>query len=171
MEEKMDIGRSLYLFRHGKSDWAAAYEDDHDRPLAKRGRKAARRMGRWLARLGECPEVVLASSAVRAQQTLVLAQQAGDWPKGDIAMSRAVYEATTPEDLMALLAKAAPEATRVLLVGHEPLLSELIGLLTGGQVRFPTAAIARIDLPGTADAVPEPGSGQLQWLVTPRLVG
>lgn len=170
MEEKIGIVHSLYLFRHGKSDWEAAYHEDHDRPLAKRGRKAARQMGVWLAGLGECPEAVLVSSAVRAQQTLALAQQAGGWPKVPVVVSRDVYEAASPEHLLEGLRAIGQAATRVLLVGHEPLLSELICYLTGGQVRFPTAAMARIDLPG-GGFFPEPGSGVLQWLVTPHLVG
>jgi phosphohistidine phosphatase SixA len=64
------IVRQLYLLRHAKSDWDHPKLDDHDRPLAPRGKKAMKAMARYLRREGIHPDVVLCSSAKRARQTL-----------------------------------------------------------------------------------------------------
>jgi len=99
--------KTVLLFRHGKSDWYADYDWDHNRPLAKRGRKAARAMGRWLAETGPLPESIVSSSAKRAQQTLKRARKAGatgslspnpctsPWPRG----SKSVEASTATDSL------------------------------------------------------------------------
>ena len=58
---------TLYVLRHGKSDWQAAYGADHDRPLKKRGREAAQLVGRLLSSADEAPDHILSSSALRAR--------------------------------------------------------------------------------------------------------
>ena len=69
--------KTLILFRHGKSDWDSEEPSDHDRPLAKRGRKAAKAMGKFLALAGQVPDSAVTSSAVRARSTLEIAMEAG----------------------------------------------------------------------------------------------
>src|SRR5947207_15865347 len=70
----------LILFRHGKSDWDADYPGgDAARPLARRGRKAAKTMGRFLARAGQVPDAAITSPAVRAEETLRLTMDGGGW--------------------------------------------------------------------------------------------
>ena len=69
----------LLLMRHAKSDWGSGDEDDRARPLAERGRKAARRLGRFLTAAGQVPALVLSSPAVRALETARLAVAAGGW--------------------------------------------------------------------------------------------
>ena len=65
--------KSVILFRHGKSDWNASYGSDHERPLSKRGVHAAMRMGRFLAEKNQIPDLVISSTALRAQSTAKLA--------------------------------------------------------------------------------------------------
>ena len=160
--------KTILLFRHGKSDWDADFERDHERPLAKRGHKAAVRMGRFLAAAGPQPELILTSTAVRATQTLDLAAEAGSW-SGEVRSVAELYLASPPT-LLAKIRQVAEDVETVMLVGHEPGWSETIEVLTGGSVRFPTAALARIDVEVERwNAVAE-GSGVLQWLVTPKLL-
>ncbi len=64
--------KTLLLLRHAKSSWNDPSLADHDRPLKKRGRKAAPRMGRWLQENGLRPDCVLCSTATRARETLQL---------------------------------------------------------------------------------------------------
>ena len=71
--------KTLLLLRHGKSDWSAGVSDA-DRPLAKRGRKAARAIGEFLSRAGAVPDVVVSSPARRAVETAELVAAAGRWP-------------------------------------------------------------------------------------------
>ena len=94
---------------------------------------------------------------------------AGDWDC-EFSYSDRLY-ITGPEDLLRLLGKTRNKFDRVMLVGHETSMSATVGLLSGGTaVRFPTAAVARIDLAIGKWSQVEPGCGQLIWLVPPRLI-
>lgn len=159
--------KTVIFFRHGKSDWDAEYGDDHDRPLAKRGKKAARKMGRYLAQSGEVPELVITSTAVRARRTLKLALKAGRW---DVAVreTRSLYDAS-PSSILELIQNLPDDVSSVMLVGHEPVWSSSISMLSGaGGVDFPTAAMASVRFEQSQWSLVQPGSGTLQWLVVPR---
>jgi phosphohistidine phosphatase len=157
----------LLIMRHAKSDWEAAYGSDHDRPLAPRGVKAARLMGRLLAQRGQAPQLVITSTAVRARSTADLAAEAGGW-QCRIEPNAALYDALPEAVVEALISKPdLPE--RVLIAGHEPTWSSLVSLLVGGgRVRMPTAAVACVEFDGPWTEL-RPGCGQLRWLVTPKL--
>lgn len=161
---------AVIFFRHGKSDWDAADgDDDRARPLARRGRKAAVRMGRFLARAEQVPDAAITSPAVRAADTLRLAMESGGW-RCPVRTAAALYGG----GVAALLAEVQqePATTEVLLVvGHEPTWSDaLLALVGGGHVRFPTAALARVDLDVDRWEDVAPGTGVLAWLVVPRLL-
>lgn len=158
--------KTLLVFRHAKSDWDAAYGDDHARPLAARGVKAARKMGLWLTTVGLVPDRALASTAVRARQTLALAAEAGGWT-GPAHLTDALYGAS-PAAVLAEI-RATPDAVATLVVvGHEPTQSGLVALLVGGgAVEMKTGAVARIDVPVTRWADVQPGRGVLAGLYVP----
>lgn len=161
--------RSLYLMRHGKSDWGASHGTDHERPLKKRGVAAARRMGRFLTRNEQKPRHVLASSAVRAATTARLAGEAGGWDC-PLEVEDSLYGAS-PADVLARLAAVPDDAERVLVVGHEPTLSSLVGELVGSAPpRFPTGALARVDFDASRWSDVAPRKGTLVFLVPPRLL-
>ncbi len=159
--------KTVLLFRHGKSDWDADYGSDHSRPLAKRGRKAARAMGQWLAQKGPLPDSIVSSTAKRAKQTLKRAQKAGAW-NAPARFTRDLYDAY-PSDLLAIM-RREPDTTNVLmLIGHEPTWSETIEELSNEDVyHFPTAAMARIDLPIDSWREAAFGRGTLVWLQKPK---
>jgi phosphohistidine phosphatase len=161
---------ALILFRHGKSDWDADYEDDRVRPLAPRGRKAAKTMGRFLARAGQVPDTAITSPAARAEDTLRRAMKAGGWTC-PVRASDGLYHGGV-SGLVGEL-RSEPDATGVVLaVGHEPTWSDAVAALTGGgHVRFPTAALARIDFDVARWEDVQTGTGVLAWMVVPRLVG
>ena len=157
----------LLVMRHGKSDWDAG-TDDHERPLAERGVKAARKVGRFLARAEMVPELVISSTALRARTTVELAVEAGEW-RCPVEHTRAFYGADPAAVLSEIAARLAPP--RLMVVGHEPTWSELVSLLVGGgAVRMTTAAVACLELPADGWSAIEPGSGRLVWLVTPKLL-
>lgn len=159
--------KTLLVFRHGKSDWKADFDHDHERPIKKRGRKAAALMGRLLAEAGEAPDGIVTSSAVRARQTLDQAVEAGGWT-APVRVTRALYEAD-PARVLAEVRAEPDSTTTLLLVGHEPTWSELVSdLIGGGTVRFPTAAVARIDLDVETWAEARFGQGELVWFLIPR---
>jgi phosphohistidine phosphatase len=161
--------KHLYLLRHGKSDWGADHEGDHERPLAKRGRRAAEVVGRFLADLEQVPDEVLSSSAVRARTTAELSATAGGW-KTPIRVLPELYEAT-PDTLLAEIRRQGEKHSRLLLVGHEPVWSETAGLLVGrAQIKMVTATLARIDFGVDRWSEVDFGRGLLCWLVTPKLL-
>jgi phosphohistidine phosphatase len=159
--------KTIFLFRHGKSDQEAGTDVDHERPLTKRGRKAAALMGRYLAALEEIPDEAHASTAARAAETLRIAAEAGRW-KCPVAESPLLYQATT-ESALEFIRGLDDAKERVLLVGHEPAWSQLLAALVGGgRVQLPTAAMARVDFPAEEWAKVQTGTGTLAWLTTPK---
>jgi phosphohistidine phosphatase len=162
---------ALILLRHGKSDWQTDYGgDDRARPLARRGRKAAKTVGRFLGRSGQVPDGAITSPAVRAADTLRRAMKAGSWTC-PVRTAAGLYGG----GLSGMLAeiRKEPNTTRLLLaVGHEPTWSEAVtAFIGGGRVQFPTAAMARIDFELDRWEDVEPGAGALAWSVPPRVLG
>ena len=160
---------SLYVLRHAKAEGAPPPGGgDHERSLRPRGRRAAGAAGRFLTRMGEEPARILSSTATRARETAEIAREEGAW-KAPIQLSRAIYEAT-PETLLRVVADGGEEAARLVLVGHQPGLSQLVAELVGSEPAFPTGALARIDFEMERWSELRPGSGLLVWLVTPETV-
>ena len=163
----MNTRKSLILFRHAKSDWDADYSSDHKRPLADRGEKAARTMGTLLKDSKKLPELVVCSTATRARQTVDLAATEGHWNL-NIEYSDYLYECS-PDMMINLLQQMENSVRSIMLVGHEPTWSSLASLLIGGgNIRFPTAAMARIDFYFNDWRSIGGGTGQLRWLLQPR---
>ena len=159
--------KTVILFRHGKSDWEASYGTDHERPLAKRGRLAADRMGRYLSEMAEVPDLAISSTAVRARDTLDRAMRAGDW-SCEVELLDDLY-LPSPYALLHVLQNQAESLASVMLVGHQPAWSETLSLLVGGgDFRFPTAAMARVDVDTEHWAEVDFGTGSLRWMVTPK---
>jgi phosphohistidine phosphatase len=155
------------MLRHAKSDWQADYGgEDRLRPLARRGRRAARTVGRFLAATGQVPDRTIASPALRAQQTLDLARLAGGW-SCVAETSEALYGG--PDDVLHAVTQGDP-AGMLLIVGHEPAWSAVASRLTNGaRFRLPAASLLRLDF-DTEGWTDLDGQGQIRWLVTPRLL-
>lgn len=163
----------LLLLRHAKSDWKDKRLGDFDRPLAARGRRAAPLMGRWLAAEGLEPDLVLCSTARRAEETVALLLTAlASAP--EIGYLKTLYLAP-PSRLLAVLRRQGPDRGRILLVAHNPGLHRLAVALAGRQggpagrllaEKFPTAALARFQV----DSWPELGEAPARLLafVRPR---
>lgn len=163
-----EYARRLVLLRHAKSDWPDVA--DHDRPLAKRGRRDAPRVGRWLRRSGYVPDAVVCSTARRARETwdLVAEGLAGACAVPPRYEPR-VYEATVLGLLM-LVREFPGDQRTVLIVGHNPGLAELaVGMAAPPPeppAAFPTAAVAVLGLAGDwAEA--GPGEARLLAFAVP----
>ena len=167
--------RRLVLLRHAKSDWPDV--PDRDRPLAKRGRRDAPRVGRWLHEHGYQPEVVICSAACRTRQTWdLLAPELGGSPA--VRFEPRAYAATALT-LLYLVQELPSRYRTALLVAHNPGLSELAGSLaapprgngaTGNGPRpaisLPTAAVAVLEFPGDWAGL-TPGQARLLDYTTP----
>jgi phosphohistidine phosphatase len=130
--------------RHAKSSWDNPAHDDHERPLNKRGRRDAPRMGRWLREQSIQPDLIVSSSACRAQETAErLAPECGS---AEFQTEPRLYHAS-PETWTNIVRALPDAANRVLCIGHNPGIEEFLGLLVRDGVSMPTAAIACIELP------------------------
>jgi len=144
--------RELLLLRHGKSDWGTG-GDDYHRPLKDRGKRGAQRIGVWLAQQKMVPDLIVTSPAERA---LVTAQKAckamGNGDQG-IHTDKRIYAAGLDE-LLEVLGDCPQDAGRIMLVGHNPGLEELLDWLASEAVPvpddgklLPTATLARLQMP------------------------
>jgi phosphohistidine phosphatase len=137
--------KTLLVLRHAKSSWSDPALDDHERPLNKRGRRDAPRMGKLVRKHGLIPDIVICSDAVRARLTAEAVAEAARYP-GKILLDQQLYMAS-PADIFSLLRRMRENAETVMIVGHNPGLEELVAQLTGEQQDLPTAALAHIVLP------------------------
>lgn len=170
--------RRLILFRHAKSDWSEADADDRERALAPRGRRAAGPMGAWLAGRGFRPDLVLCSPAARARETWKIAK-ATFTPAPETRFEDGIYEAS-PEALLEIVKQIAAIVQTAMIVGHNPGLGQFVEMLaTKGDpearrafsAKYPTGAIAVIDLPFDDWTGVAAGAGRLDRFVTPKALG
>ena len=159
--------KSILLFRHGKSDWNAKYEGDHNRPLSKRGIKAAKLMGEYLFNIKQVPEKIISSTAIRAKTTAELALKYGNW-NSCLHLNPNIYYCTTHR-LKSIIAKQDSNIDFLCLVGHEPTLSSFLYKITGESLNhFPTASMVRIELPLNHWKQIEFGKGLISWFKKPK---
>jgi phosphohistidine phosphatase len=136
--------KTLLILRHAKSSWKDEQLEDHDRPLNKRGKRDAPRIGEWLQEARLQPELILSSTAKRARKTASrLAKKCGY--QGIIELDGTLYLAP-PEAYLAALRKVDDQVGCTLVVGHNPGLGQLLALLTGHDTHLPTATLAQIQL-------------------------
>ncbi|MGR3514516.1 MAG: SixA phosphatase family protein [Paracoccaceae bacterium] len=161
---------TLILTRHAKSAWGEPSQDDFDRPLNGRGRKAAPAIGRWLADKGYLPDIVLVSGARRTVETWE--RMAPVLPEtAQMQSAPALYLAEPKVVLGVLRAQSAPT---VMLIGHNPGLTLLAMALAETADphpkfrQYPTGATTVFELEAnTWDAV-QPGSGHIVDFIIPR---
>ena len=168
--------RELLILRHAKSDWdgnAGNPGTDFARPLAKRGKKDAPRIGAWMYREGLVPDLVVSSPAERARQTTLAVCKGLDYKRKAVVWDDAIYEASL-EALLGVLSRCPPEPRTVLLVGHNPGLEGLLTHLAGADLDdlavdklLPTAALARLEMPDDWADLP-PGCAQLLSITVPK---
>ncbi|MEA3040680.1 MAG: phosphohistidine phosphatase [Sphingomonadales bacterium] len=163
----------LTLLRHAKSTWDDPVARDFDRPLNRRGRKAAHAIGAEMRRLGLAFDAVIASPAIRVEETLAEVEAAYGRALG-AAFDQRIYLATT-ETLLERVRCTDEAADRLLLVGHNPGLESLAMELTRGSslreevaTKYPTATLAEIELPAASWRDVAAGTGRLARFIRPR---
>lgn len=164
--------RHLLILRHAKSAWDTDAATDFERPLAKRGRKSARRVGRWVRHQGVIPDYVVSSPARRAKQTVTRVCRVLGVKAKRIHWDARIYGADT-QSLLDVLADCPKRAKTVLLAGHNPGLEELLRHLCSSHVEtppdgklLPTAAIAHVRMPKSWKAL-KAGQGRVLSITRP----
>ncbi len=163
MTDQATSSVQLYLLRHAHAGDPAEWEgDDDQRPLTRKGRRQARRLGSFMRAVGLKPDALVTSPLVRAAETAELVAKALHTevlvdPRlgGDLGIGR----------LDTILKELDRE--RPVLVGHDPDFSALVALLCGAsRIPMKKGALARIDV----ERPLRPGGGVLRWLIPPDLL-
>jgi phosphohistidine phosphatase len=136
--------KTLLILRHGKSSWQNTGLADHDRPLKKRGKRDANKIGELIKNEGIIPDVVLSSTAKRARDTAKLVFDAiGD--DGNIKLHSSLYHGDS-EDYISVISSVEKDCQIIMVVGHNPGLEELLDDLTEVNEWMPTACLAQVEL-------------------------
>jgi phosphohistidine phosphatase len=164
--------KRLYLLRHAKSSWKQPELADHDRPLASRGRRAAKAIARHLRERQIAPELVLCSTARRARETL-------EWIEPALATAAVRREpqlyGASADVLLERLRTVPEDVASVMLIGHNPAIEQLALDLARPsperrelEAKFPTAALATLEFVGASWRDVSRGGAELISLVRPR---
>jgi phosphohistidine phosphatase len=173
----MSSNRRLFVLRHAKSSWDDPGLDDHERPLAPRGRRAVEAIAAHLDASGIEPELVLCSSSRRTRETLE-----GVAVRGEHVIEPELYAAGT-EEVLDRLRRLPDSVSSAMLIGHNPAAQMLVLRLTNhdgsgvpdpqrDQVKrkFPTGALATLTF-DCAWSELAPGCAQLQEFTSPKCFG
>lgn len=166
--------RRLILTRHAKSSWDDARLNDHDRPLNKRGQRAAMELGEWLVSRGYEPDEVLCSTSLRTRETWARVVAAPIETVPDVSYSRDLYHAS-PDQLLAAVRKARGDC--VMLLGHNPGLAAFAATLPARAPcspefrRYPTTATLVVDFDIEDWTGLRPGSGSVLDFFVPARRG
>ena len=165
--------KTIHVLRHAKSSWKDPSLDDHERPLAKRGRKTAKAIAEYLRQAKITPDLVICSTAVRARQTLDPIAKAIKPPK--IVFEKGIYD-VAQRKLWKYVWNLPGRAECVLLIGHNPGLHDFALALADAPSRkglppqggkFPTGAMATFCFDGTWNEL-RLGSAVVAAFTTPK---
>jgi phosphohistidine phosphatase len=132
--------KRLLLMRHAKSSWKDTDVPDHERPLKKKGLKDAEKMGKLLKEKDLVPDLIISSTAERAQRTADIVSKACHY-KNEIIFSDALYMAE-PSDILTTIKDHSKKQKCVMVIGHNPGMEAFLQILTGKVDSLPTASIA-----------------------------
>jgi phosphohistidine phosphatase len=133
--------KQLFVLRHAKSSWDDPGLDDHERPLAPRGRRAAKLISAYLRAAEIEPALVLCSPARRTRETLESVA-----PGGEAVIEPELYAASVAT-VLGRLRRVPPATPSVMVVGHNPSLQMLVARLGRGDVDDPTLTAVRQKFP------------------------
>jgi len=147
----------LYFLRHGEADWPNWTKPDDDRPLTDFGKKEVRQVAKFLDRLKLRPDLVVTSPLPRALQT---AKIAAEHLKAKLREDESLAPGFGMSELRTVLKRHRSKV--LMLVGHEPDFTSVIGGLTDASLKLSKAGVALLDID------PEAEEGKLLWLFPPK---
>jgi phosphohistidine phosphatase len=137
--------KTLILVRHAKSSRDDPTLADKDRPLNDRGKRDAPKMGKRLAKRRVKPDLILSSPAGRALKTAEIIAKKIDYKRKNILVDDRLY-AVEAGELLDVIRKLGDQVERVMLIGHNPELTELAHRLSSKITHMPTCAVAEFTL-------------------------
>ena len=162
--------KKIILIRHGKSGWDSPWLSDHDRPLAERGIIDVPQMARRLQERGLVPDLIVSSTALRAADTARLTAAVFGYPESAIVLEKSLYHAS-PEQLLDVICGQSEAVQTLVLVGHNPGLTELIQELGCRLDNLPTAGQYGCTLSDTLWVNFTPEKICTEWIDYPKNLG
>jgi phosphohistidine phosphatase len=168
--------KAILLLRHAKSAWDDSRLADHDRPLSRRGEKAAQAIADHIAATGPRPDLILCSTATRTRQTLAAVIRRLAAPAPPISLEKGLYLAPA-ETLIDRLRGLTDDIGSVLMIGHNDGLWHLAEALAGHgdpallaalRSKYPTGALASLQAPAGSWSDLALGSAELIEFILPR---
>jgi phosphohistidine phosphatase len=160
--------KELCLVRHAKSSWKYPKLDDFERPLNKRGRKNAPLMGKIILRLGLIPDLIIASPASRAAMTARVFALEINYPLDKIRYLASIYE-SDEMDLVHIIKKLENKLTKVMLVGHNPGITDLANRIGNYPVsNIPTSGVFGLALDITSWSEIMKRAGKVKYFEYPK---
>jgi phosphohistidine phosphatase len=169
--------KQLFVMRHAKSSWDDPGLDDHERPLAPRGRRAVKVLAQHLRANGIQPDQVLCSTARRTRETLE-----GIELGSQVLIEPELYSAS-PGAVIARLREVPDELHSVMVIGHNPAMQVIVlrlavtgaPALNGADLlevkrKFPTGALATLSFDGPWSELAA-GRARLAAFVRPKQLG
>ena len=134
--------KTLFLVRHAKSSWDDPGLDDKERPLNKRGKADAPKMGKHIAGYSVRPEMIISSPAVRARKTARQIAAKLDFKKSDVEINEDLYTFDS-SGIMDVIRDLSDSRSSIMLVGHNPAITRLVNELSGSNIaNIPTCGVA-----------------------------
>ncbi len=158
----------LFLLRHGIAveKGTPGFENDSARPLTPGGIKKTRKIAKGIKRMDLKFDFILSSPFLRAKQTAEIVTKALKCGR-KLKLTKSLTADEKPESILKEINQTYKNAARLLLIGHEPYLSQLISLLLSGdrkiQINFKKGGLCKL----TLDKALSPSSATLNWLLTP----
>ncbi|MBV9103059.1 MAG: phosphohistidine phosphatase SixA [Candidatus Eremiobacteraeota bacterium] len=155
----------LFFLRHGLAGDPAEWRgDDFDRPLTKEGRKRLKHQGKVFAKLPLELDTIVTSPLVRARETADIVADALDG-KNRVVSDPRLGPGFDRQRLSAILDEHR-DAETVMLVGHEPSMSQtIVDIVGGGRIDLKKGGLAYVDVPERTAL-----RGTLVWLVAPKVL-
>jgi phosphohistidine phosphatase len=154
--------KTLYLLRHAEADNNPL---DPERELTARGRRQAESLGRWMAGMGILPACIFSSPAKRAQATARICSENAGY-QGRILFEDDLYD-TNGAAYFAVLAGLGNKYDSVMIVGHNPAISDVLAILTGNRHHMLPCALACIEFASDEWASVQNSDASLTWVQNP----
>ncbi|BAF71585.1 phosphoglycerate/bisphosphoglycerate mutase [Sulfurovum sp. NBC37-1] len=132
--------KTLYLIRHAKSSWKDIDASDFERGLTKKGKKSIETIGSYLKLRGVCPDIILSSCALRAQETADCLAKKLEFD-GKINYMQELYFTDT-ETLKQIVMLQENDADTIFVIGHNPQITDMANSLIDEHIsKIPTMGV------------------------------
>lgn len=156
--------KTVYLFRHGDSE-ESGFELDYCRKLTEEGKIRSEEMAEHLKKAGYRPDLIMTSGVLRAKTTACIFAEVHGYAESDIVIEDILYKSKKVEEILPLIMNASINISGIMIVGHNPLLSEFIKYITGSSavVNMKKSSVIRIDFKNKEWNSITPGSGKIKF--------